>query len=97
MGTWPNPPTAHPIELVSLSLAAGGLAGLMVFWLLRKVRQHCVPAFFMEENTTFCAGTNVQIAYMQLQAGNIFPYIVRAWNVHLIAGLVWSLIALPIS
>ena len=41
MGTWPNPPTAHPIELVSLSLAAGGLAGLMVFWLLRKVRVAC--------------------------------------------------------
>ena len=41
MGTWPNPPAAHPIELVSLSLAASGLAGLMVFWLLRKVRVAC--------------------------------------------------------
>jgi len=38
MGTWPNPPAANPIELVSLSLAASGLAGLMAFWLQRKVR-----------------------------------------------------------
>uniref|UniRef100_A0A6U0K3A5 H(+)-exporting diphosphatase n=1 Tax=Minutocellus polymorphus TaxID=265543 RepID=A0A6U0K3A5_9STRA len=38
MGSWPNPPTANPIELVSLSLAAGGLAGLMVFWLQRKLK-----------------------------------------------------------
>ena len=52
MGTWPNPPTAHPIELVSLSLAAGGLAGLMVFWLLRKVRHSCVSRLWKKTYLT---------------------------------------------